>query len=43
MGLVALWHVESSQTRVEPMTAALVGGFLAAGPTGKSRRLLKSF
>ena len=28
MGLVGPWHVESSWTRIEPLTSALAGGFL---------------
>ena len=35
MGLVAPWHVESSQTR-DRMSLALAGGFLSAVPPGKS-------
>ena len=34
--LVAPWHVESSQTRDEPMSLALAGRFLATGPLAKS-------
>ena len=36
MGLVALWHVESSQREIEPLCPALVGGFLATVLPGKS-------
>ena len=34
--LVALWRVESSQTRDGIMSPALASGFLATGPPGKS-------
>lgn len=34
MGLVASKHVEPSLTRIEPVTAALAGGFLTIGPSG---------
>ena len=42
-GLVAAWHVESSQTRILvflmkfPVSPALAGGFLSSVPTEKSR------
>ena len=35
MGLVALRHVRSSQTRDGTLSPALAGGFLATGPLGK--------
>ena len=35
-GLVALRHVGSSQTRLEPVCPALAGGFLTTAPPGKS-------
>jgi len=42
MGLVALQHVRSSQTRMEPISLALQGGFLTTGPAGKALgRVLK--
>ena len=34
-GLVALRHVESSQTRIEPMSSVLAGRFLSTLPPGK--------
>ena len=37
-GLVALWHVESSQTRIEPMSSVLAGRFLSTVPAGKSSK-----
>ena len=36
MGLVALWHVESSQIGIESVFSALAGKFLTTGPQGKS-------
>ena len=36
MGLVALWHVRSSQTWDQTVSSALAGGFLTTGPLGKS-------
>ena len=35
--VVSLWHVESSQTRVEPVSPTLAGRFLTNGPPGKSK------
>ena len=35
-GLVAPWHVESSWTRIKPLSLALIGGFLTTEPPGKS-------
>ena len=35
MGLVAPQHVASSQIRDQPVSAALAGVFLSAGPPGK--------
>ena len=34
-GLVALRHVKSSQTRIEPMSSVLAGRFLSTVPPGK--------
>ena len=35
-GLVAPWHVESSQLGIKPMFPALAGIFLTSGPPGES-------
>ena len=35
MGLVAVWHVASSQIRGEPMSPALAGRFFTAELPGK--------
>ena len=37
MGLVALWHVEASQSRDESRVLCLAGGFLPTAPPGKPR------
>ena len=34
------WHIESSQTGIEPWSSALAGGFLSTEPPGKSSCLL---
>lgn len=39
MGLAALQHMESSWTRMEPISTALAGGFLMTRPLGKPRNL----
>ena len=39
-GLVAPWHMVSSPTRIEPVSPALVGGFLTTESLGKSSILL---
>ena len=36
MGLAAPWHVESSWTRIKPMSPALAGGLLTTGSRGTS-------
>ena len=36
MGLIALWHVESSWLVIEPISPVLVGRILTTGPWGKS-------
>ena len=39
-GLIAPWHVESSQPGIKPMFPALAGGFLTTGSPGKSQNIL---
>ena len=40
VGLIAPWHVESSQPGIKPMFPTLAGGFLTTGLPGKSQNIL---